>query len=45
MGLHWRAVGGVRTGLRVEEYDRNYLVEMARAAVICECVGAQLLEI
>ena len=28
-------------------YDtsRNYLMELARAAVICECVGAQLVEI
>ena len=29
----------------VEEYGRNCLMELARAAVICECVGAQLVEI
>ena len=28
----------------VEEYGKNYLMELARAAVICECVGAQLME-
>ena len=33
------------TRLGVEEYGRNYLMELARAAVICEFVGAQLVEI
>ena len=42
MGLGWRAVGGHRTRLRVEEYGWDYLMELARAAVSCECVGAQL---
>ena len=45
MGLHRRAAGGDRTGLRVEEYSWNYLIELAVAAVSCECVGAQLVEI
>ena len=44
MGLRRRVAGGDRTGLRVEEYGKNYLMELARAAVICECVGAQLMD-
>ena len=37
--------GGDRTGLRVEEYGWNYLIELAGAAVSFECVGSQLVEI
>ena len=33
------------TRLRIEEYGKNYLMGLARTAVICECVGAQLVEI
>ena len=33
------------TRLRVEEYSKIYLMELARAAVSCECAGAQLVEI
>ena len=45
MGLRRRAAGGDSTGLRVEEYGWNYLIELTGAAVTCECVGAQLVEI
>ena len=44
MGLRRCAAGGDSTGLRVDEYGWNYLIELARAAVICECVGARLVE-
>ena len=45
MGLRRRAAGGDRTVLRVEEYGWNYLTELARAAVMWDCVGARLVEI
>ena len=45
MVLRRRAADGDRTGLRVEEYGRSYLTELAGAAVSCGCVGAQLVEI
>ena len=45
MGLRWRAAGGDRTGLRVEEYGWNYLSELAGADVSCDCVGARLVKI
>ena len=45
MGLRRRTAGEDRTSLRVEEYGKNYLMEVARASVSCECVGAQLVEI
>ena len=32
------------TRLSVEEYGRNYLLALARAAVVQECVVAQLVE-
>ena len=44
-GLCWRTAGEDRTRLSVEEYGRNYVMELARAGVLCECVGAQLMEI
>ena len=40
-----RTAGGDRTRLSVEEYSSNYLMELARAVVICKCGGAQLVEI
>ena len=44
-GLCWRTAGEDRTRLSVEEYGRNYVMELARAGVLFECVGAQLMEI
>ena len=43
--MRCHTAGGDRTRLRVEEYGKNYLMELARADVFCECVGAQLVEI
>ena len=45
MGVRWRTTGEDRTRLCVEEYGRIYLMELARAAVSFDCVGALLLEI
>ena len=45
MVLRRRAAGGDMTRLRVEEYGWNYLTELAGAAVSCECVATQLVEI
>ena len=41
----WRTAVGARIRLCAEEYGRNYLLELARAVVMWECVGAQLVEI
>ena len=43
--MGWRTAGGDMTRLRVEEYSKIYLMELARAAMICECVDTQLVEI
>ena len=45
MYARWRRAGEDRTRLRVKEYGRKYLMELARSAVSCECVGAHLVEI
>ena len=37
--------GGDGTRLSVGEYSSNYLMELARAVVICKYDGAQLVEI
>ena len=42
--MRWRTAGGDKTRLRVEEYGRRYLLELVRAAVVQECVVAQLVE-
>ena len=44
MGVHWRTDVGAMTRLRVEKYGRKYLLELARAVGVRECVGARLLE-
>ena len=33
------------TRLRVEEYSRRYLLNLVRAAVVRDCVGARLVKI
>ena len=45
VGVRWRAIVEDTTRLRVEEYGKKYLIELSRAAVSCECVGPQLVEI
>ena len=43
--MRWRTAGGDITRLSVEEYGREYLLELERAAVAWDCVGGWLLEI
>ena len=43
-GLRWRTAVEDTTRVSVEEYVRRYLLELTRAAVMWECVGAQLME-
>ena len=43
--MRWRTAVEDTKRLRVDEYGKDYLMELARAAVICECVGAELVEI
>ena len=45
MEVRWRTAGGDKTRLSAEEYSSNYLMELASGDVICECVGAELVEI
>ena len=42
--MRWRTAVEGTTRLRVEEYVRRYLLELVRAFVMRECVGAQLME-
>ena len=46
--MAWECVGARLVEIKrvsFEEYDRNYLLELASAAVVRDCVGARLLEI
>ena len=45
MIVRWRTADGALTRLRVEEYDRRYLMNLVRAAVVWDCVGARLVKI
>ena len=45
MGVHWSTADVALTRFSVKDYDRQYLRELQRAAVVYECVGARLVEI
>ena len=43
--VRWRTADGALTRLSVDEYGRKFLLELARAIVVWDCVGARLVEI
>ena len=44
VGGRWRTAGEAKSFLKLKEYSRKYLLELASAAVVWECVGARLME-
>ena len=45
LGVLWRTADGALTRLSVKERGRKFLLELARAIVVWDCVGARLVEI
>ena len=45
VGVLWRTADGALTLLSVDERGRKFLLELGRAIVVWDCVGAQLVEI
>ena len=45
MIVRWRTADGALTRLRVDEYGRRYLLNLVRATVVRDCVGARLVKI
>ena len=45
MGVLWRTADGALTLLSVDERGRKLLLELARAFVVLDCVGDQVVEL
>ena len=43
--MRWRTADGALASLSVDERGRKFLLELARAIVVWDCVGARLGEI